>query len=72
MYPYASYMKSPQSRMLQAQMEVMKFMNPCQYQALMGEFEGKDRESCVARLREMAKDRGIDLDKLAEQYGIRL
>ena len=41
MYPYASYMKSPQSRMLQAQMEVMKFMNPCQYQALMGEFEAR-------------------------------
>ena len=53
-------------------MEVMKFMNPCQYQALVGEFEGEDRESCVARLREMAKDRRIDLDKLAEQYGIRL
>ena len=69
MYPY---MSSPQARMLQAQMEVMKFMNPWQFNALVGEFEGKDRESCVARLREMAKDRGIDLDKLAEQYGIRL
>ena len=72
MYPYASYMKSPQSRMLQAQMEVMKFMNPCQYQALMGEFEGKDREACVARLREIARDKGVDLDKLASQYGISL
>ena len=72
MYPYSSYMSSPQMVMLQAQMEAMKFMNPCQFKALVGEFEGKDRESCVARLREIANDRGIDLDKLASQYGIRL
>ena len=58
--------------MLQAQMEVMRFMNPWQFNALVGEFDGKDRESCVARLREIAQKRGIDLDKLAEQYGISL
>ena len=69
MYPY---MNAPQARMLQAQMEAMRFMNPWQFNALVGEFDGKDRESCVARLREMARDRGINLDKLAEQYGIRL
>ena len=72
MYPYVNYMKSPQARMLQAQMEVMRFMNPCQFDALVGEFQGKDREACVARLREMARERGVDLDRMARQYGISL
>lgn len=57
---------------MQAQLEALRFMYPEQYGALLSEFQGKDRSACVARLREMANDRGINLDKLASQYGIRL
>ena len=47
-------------------------MRPELYGALLSEFQGKDREACVARLREMADERGIDLDMMARRYGIRL
>ena len=58
--------------MCRAQIEAMRFMRPELYGALLSEFQGKDREACVARLREMADERGIDLDRMAMQYGIRL
>ena len=59
-------------RGLQAGLEALRLLYPEQYGALLSEFQGKDREACVARLREMAQERGIDLDRMAMQYGIRL
>ena len=59
-------------RGLQASLEALRFMYPEQYGALLSEFQGKDRDACVARLREIAQEKGIDLDRMAMQYGIRL
>ena len=59
-------------RGLQASLEALRFMYPEQYGALLSEFQGKDRDACVARLREIAQEKGVDLDRMARQYGIRL
>ena len=59
-------------RGLQASLEALRFMYPEQYGALLSEFQGKDRDACVARLREIAQEKGVDLDRMAMQYGIRL
>ena len=59
-------------QMYQAQVEAMRLMRPELYGALLSEFQGKDRQACVARLREIAQEKGIDLDRMAMQYGIRL
>ena len=56
----------------QAQVEAMRLVHPELYGALLSEFQGKDRQACVARLREIAQEKGIDLDRMAMQYGIRL
>ena len=59
-------------RGVRAQVEAMHALNPGQFEAVMKEMQSMDRESYVARLRQMACERGIDLDRMAMQYGIRL
>ena len=53
-------------------MEAMRALNPALLDAAVKEMQSMDRESYVARLRQMAGERGIDLDRMAMQYGIRL
>ena len=57
---------------MRAQIEAMRFLNPGQYNAVMNAMQSMDRESYIAHLRQMASERGIDLDRMAARYGIRL
>ena len=59
-------------RGVRAQVEAMRAINPGQFDAVLKEMQSMDRESYVARLRQMAGEKGIDLDRMAMQYGIRL
>ena len=59
-------------RGVRAQVEAMRALNPALLDAAVKEMQSMDRESYVARLRQMAGERGIDLDRMAKQYGIRL
>ena len=57
---------------IRAQLEAMRYLNPRGYDSAVSEMQSMDRESYIARLRELAKKKGVDLDRLASQYGIRL
>ena len=66
------FLASALEKGMRAQMEAWRFMYPDQYSSIMNELTSMDRESCVARLRQAAAERGIDLEKLASQYGVNL
>ena len=57
---------------IRAQLEAMRYLDPGGYSKAVEEMRSMDRESYVARLREFAQEKGIDLDRMAMRYGIRL
>lgn len=59
-------------RGMRAQMEAWRYLYPDRYNSIVNELASMDRESCVAKLRQVAQEKGIDLDRMAAQYGVRL
>lgn len=55
-----------------AQMEAWRFLYPREYNSIVSELSSFSRDECVARLRSIASEKGIDIDGLASRYGVKL
>ena len=68
----AQAMMNPQMTMLQYTMQGMIQQHPEQWQQCQQMFQGKSRGEQVKALRKLYKDRGMDLDSVARQWGIQI
>lgn len=65
-------MQNPQGTMLNYMMQGMISQHPNEWQQAQQMFAGKNRKQQIAELRKIYKERGMDLDATAKQYGVSL
>lgn len=72
MYQAMSAMQNPQGTMMNYMMQGMIAQHPDIWQECQNKFSGKTRRQQVSALRELYKSKGMDLDAVARQYGVRI
>ena len=72
MFNMMQAMQNPQAYAMQQMMGTMIQQNPQQWQQAQQMFQGKTKKQMLSELQKMYKDRGMDLQQTAAQYGISL
>ena len=65
-------MQNPQGTLLQYAMQGMIAEHPAEWQKAQEMFSGKSRSEQIKCLRKLYKDKGVDLNAVAKQYGVQL
>lgn len=65
-------MQNPQGALMQYAMQGMIAQHPAEWQKAQEMFSGKTRSEQLKSLRKLYKDKGIDLNAVAKQYGVQL
>ena len=72
MFGAMNAMQNPQGTLMQYAVQGMIAQHPAEWQQCQQMFQGKSRGEQVKALRKMYKDRGMDLDSVARQWGIQI
>lgn len=72
MYGAMNAMQNPQGTMMGYAMQGMIAQHPDQWKQAQEMFGGKNHNEQVKALRKLYKDRGMDLDSIARQWGIQI
>lgn len=65
-------MQNPQATMLQYVMQGMIAQHPDKWQQAQEMFAGKSKSEQLKALRKLYKEKGLNLDAVAKQYGVRI
>lgn len=65
-------MQNPQMTMLQYAMQGMIAQHPDKWQQAQEMFAGKTKAEQLKALRKLYKEKGMDLDTVAKQYGVQI
>lgn len=72
MYQAINAMQNPQGALLQYAMQGMIAQHPEQWQQTQQMFAGKSKSEQLKALRKLYKEKGMDLDSVAKQYGVQI
>lgn len=72
MYKAMNAMQNPQATLLQYAMQGMIAQHPNEWQQAQSMFAGKSKSEQLKALRKLYKERGMDLDAVAKQYGVQI
>ncbi len=72
MYAAMNAMQNPQSTMMQYAIQGMIAQHPDMWQQAQEMFANKNKKQQIAALRNLYKQKGMDLDAVANQWGITL
>ena len=72
MFAMMNAIQNPQQVIMQTMFKSMVNTHPNEWAQCQKMFQGKDHEQQVSELRELYKQRGIDLDAIAKQYGVKI
>jgi len=64
--------QNPQGLLIQYAMQGMIAQHPDKWQQAQNMFAGKNKNEQMKVLRKLYKDKGMDLDSVAKQYGVQL
>ena len=64
--------QNPQATLMQYAMQGMIAQHPEQWQQAQQMFAGKTKAEQLKALRKLYKERGMDLDAVAKQYGVQI
>lgn len=70
MYKAMSAIQNPQAVLMQYAMQGMIAQHPDQWQQAQQQFANKNHEQMLAELKELYKQKGMDLSSIAKQWGI--
>lgn len=65
-------MQNPQGVVLQYAIQGMIAQHPNEWQQAQNMFAGKSKSEQLKTLRKLYKERGMDLDTVAKQYGVQI
>ncbi|MBP5594476.1 MAG: hypothetical protein J6Y02_03775 [Pseudobutyrivibrio sp.] len=65
-------MQNPQATMFQYAMQGMIAQHPEEWQQAQQMFAGKSKSEQLKTLRKLYKEKGMDLDAVAKQYGVKI
>jgi len=71
-YQAMNAVQNPQAALMQYVMQGMIAQHPEQWQQAQEMFAGKSKSEQLKVLRKIYKDRGMDLDAVAKQYGVKI
>lgn len=71
-YQAMNAVQNPQAALIQYAMQGMIAQHPEQWQQAQEMFTGKSKSEQLKTLRKLYKDRGMDLDTVAKQYGVNI
>ena len=72
MFQAMNAVQNPQSTLLQYAMQGMIAQHPEQWQQTQQMFAGKSKSEQLKILRKLYKEKGMDLDSVAKQYGVQI
>ena len=72
MFKAMSAVQNPQATIMQYAMQGMIAQHPEQWQQAQQMFAGKTKSEQLKTLRKLYKERGMDLDAVAKQYGVQI
>ena len=72
MYQAMNAMQNPQGTLMQYAMQGMIAQHPEQWQQTQQMFAGKTKSEQLKALRKLYKEKGMDLDSVAKQYGVQI
>lgn len=72
MYQAISAVQNPQAILMQYAMQGMIAQHPDQWKKAQQQFANKNHEQMLAELRELYKQKGMDLSAVAKQWGINI
>ncbi len=72
MYAAMNAMQNPQGTMMQYAIQGMIAQHPDMWQQAQEMFANKNKKQQIAALRNLYKQKGMDLDAIAKQWGITL
>lgn len=70
MYKAMSAVQNPQAVLMQYAMQGMIAQHPDQWKKAQQQFANKNHEQMLAELRELYKQKGMNLNAIAKQWGI--
>lgn len=72
MFKAMNAVQNPQATIMQYAMQGMIAQHPEQWQQAQQMFAGKTKSEQLKTLRKLYKERGMDLDVVAKQYGVQI
>ena len=72
MFKVMNAVQNPQATIMQYAMQGMIAQHPEQWQQAQQMFAGKTKSEQLKTLRKLYKERGMDLDAVAKQYGVQI
>ena len=72
MFKAMNAVQNPQATIMQYAMQGMIAQHPEQWQQSQQMFAGKTKSEQLKTLRKLYKERGMDLDAVAKQYGVQI
>ena len=72
MFKAMNAVQNPQAIIMQYAMQGMIAQHPEQWQQAQQMFAGKTKSEQLKTLRKLYKERGMDLDAVAKQYGVQI
>ena len=72
MFKAMKAVQNPQATIMQYAMQGMIAQHPEQWQQAQQMFAGKTKSEQLKTLRKLYKERGMDLDAVAKQYGVQI
>ena len=72
MFQAMNAVQNPQSTLLQYAMQGMIAQHPEEWQQAQQMFAGKSKSEQLKTLRKLYKEKGMDLDSVAKQYGVQI
>lgn len=72
MFQAMNAVQNPQATLMQYAMQGMIAQHPDKWQQAQQMFAGKSKSEQLKALRKLYKERGMDLDSVAKQYGVQI
>lgn len=72
MFKVMNAVQNPQATLMQYAMQGMIAQHPEQWKQAQQMFAGKTKSEQLKALRKLYKERGMDLDAVAKQYGVQI
>ena len=72
MFQAMNVVQNPQGALLQYAMQGMIAQHPEEWQQAQQMFVGKSKSEQLKALRKLYKEKGMDLDSVAKQYGVQI
>ena len=72
MFQAMNAVQNPQATLMQYAMQGMIAQHPDKWQQAQQMFAGKSKSEQLKTLRKLYKERGMDLDSVAKQYGVQI